>query len=146
MWVQALSESIGPRILSSNQSYLLSFSFILYMKYGFIEAILDYLYIRLVRLELTQIEWKSRGLPLTYNRCLCLCLCLRLRLRLRLLMYLRSDLNTHEYNSEKLKFSLSTDSSTQIRAKVTWTLIITVMSSTLYLLSYSPMRTKDLHL
>lgn len=29
-------------------------------------------------------------------------------------IYLRSDLNTHEYYSEKLKFSLSTHSSTQV--------------------------------
>lgn len=54
------------------------------------------------------------------------------------LAYLKSDSNTHEIYSEKLKFSLSSDSSTQVRAKVTRTLIITVMSSTLYLLSYNP--------
>ena len=54
-------------------------------------------------------------------------------------LYPKKDSNLYEISSVFFKNTLSTYSSTRIfnKAKVTWTLIITVMSSTLYQLSYS---------
>ena len=71
------------------------------------------------------------------------------------LFYPRNDLNVYDNKSAKLKFALSTNSSTWIKqknkARMNWTLIWAIMSSLLYQLSYSlylciNMRTKDLHL
>ena len=73
-----------------------------------------------------------------------------------IIYYPRNDLNVHDITSAKLKFALSTNSSTRIfniniaklhvlyntilltKARVIRTLISTVMSSLLYQLSYSP--------
>ena len=69
------------------------------------------------------------------------------------MLYPKNDLNVYDNKSAKLKFALSANSSTRTRyeyrvwlyniawdsfkARMTWTLIWAIMSSLLYLLSYS---------